>query len=100
MKGISYLFLFLVFWNQLLSQAPVIHWQKCYGGSKADHLLTYARYTASMNLLTRNKKNIIIAGSTNSVDGDMGAGDLMGDMWIAYLDLSGNELWHLRIDDG
>src|SRR4051812_18693291 len=94
---------FIVLINSLRAQAPKIQWQKCFGGTKSENLSIRFDNLGdpSVKILSRDKLTFIVAGTTESTDGDVGNG-LTGfsDIWVAKLDLSGNIIWSIKIDGG
>lgn len=83
----KYGFLLLLFvWLNANSQAPVIQWQRAYGGVKGE---------AANSIEQTNDGGYIIAGQTNdSLNGDItvpshGANDF----WVVKIDISGNIQW-------
>jgi hypothetical protein len=79
---------------QVSAQAPVIKWQKTYGGTKSDDLLNGSKTT----LIDRDGK-YLIGCTTSSNDGDMTGNHssqtalFYKDAWIAKVDSPGNKLW-------
>ncbi len=75
-----------LFFIGLLScgQTPDILWQKCLGGSDSD-------YAYSISNTPDN--GFIIAGSTNSTDGQVSGNHGGYDAWIVKLDSAGNIMW-------
>lgn len=67
------------------SQAPVIQWQKCLGGTRSDYSYM-TRHTSDGGYIT--------AGYTFSNDGDVvGMHSNVEDLWVVKLDGSGNIQW-------
>jgi hypothetical protein len=64
--------------------APSIEWQKSFGGSDEDHP-TAIQPTAD--------GGFIVAGYTESYDGDVSANNGESDYWVIKLDASGNLTW-------
>jgi hypothetical protein len=75
----------------LLAQAPIIQWQKCYGGSNSD----------GINLIRPISANsFLFMGGTNSNDYDVSGNhggtcgfSVCSDVWLIDLDSAGNILW-------
>ena len=88
-KPSKYLALFLFFSFQLSSllgqQGPEIMWDKTYGGSSWDSLVSIQQ---------TSDDGYIVAGYTFSNDGDVSDGNNgKSDFWIIKLDGSGNKVW-------
>jgi hypothetical protein len=66
------------------SQAPVIEWQKCYGGSSGDAL-----YSTIQTL----DHGYALLGSSNSNDGDVNGNHGGGDVWLVKIDSVGGMEW-------
>jgi hypothetical protein len=59
-------------------------WQRCFGGSGAD----------MANAIIRSQDgSYVMAGSTESTDGDVSGNHGNGDAWVVKVDMSGNLLW-------
>jgi hypothetical protein len=71
-------------WVVKLSKTGSIVWKKCYGGSGAD-VLSQVQQTAD--------GGYILAGYTNSTDGDVSGGHGLYDFWITKTDAAGNITW-------
>jgi hypothetical protein len=73
-------------WIVKLNGAGDIDWQKCLGGSRND----YADF-----ILQTNEGGYILAGMTNSTDGDISEDQNHGglDYWIVKLDENGEIVW-------
>src|SRR6185295_12690926 len=71
--------------GSLAQQAPAIEWQKCYGGVYHDWGPNSIKQTTD--------GGFIIAGYTNSSDGDVSGNHGGEDYWIVKLDASGNVQW-------
>lgn len=85
------LYLFLFSGIAVAQFANGIKWQKCLGGSKDD---------IAKDVLVNNDGTIVIAGYSNSNDGDVSGhhGGLDStDAWVAKLDVYGNLLWQKSI---
>jgi hypothetical protein len=78
----------------VIAQAPVIKWQKTYGGTKNDDLLPGSKTT----LIDRDGK-YLIGCTTSSDDGDMIGNHssqtalYYKDAWVAKVDSPGNKRW-------
>jgi len=77
-------FLPLCFLAALLSSQPNIQWQKTLGGSE-DEVIQSIKKT--------NDGGFIIAGKTNSIDGDFSGNHGGTDIWVAKLTQDGNTQW-------
>ncbi|MDR3271999.1 MAG: hypothetical protein LBT29_00750 [Flavobacteriaceae bacterium] len=64
--------------------APAIEWQKCFGGSSGDDVSSVQQTSDG---------GYIVAGNTESNDGDVSDNHGNYDAWIVKLDASGNLLW-------
>ena len=71
-------------WVVKLDGAGTMQWEKCLGGSQADGLL-------SVQALADG--TYIVAGSTNSNDGDVTGNHGGQDFWVVKLDNGANILW-------
>src|SRR5690606_30719486 len=67
----------------LKADGPV-EWEHSYGGSGNDF---------GENILQDAAGNFLIAGSTDSMDGDVGPHQGESDFWLVKLDATGNMLW-------
>ncbi|MEO8087731.1 MAG: hypothetical protein ABI763_12970, partial [Bacteroidota bacterium] len=66
-------------------QAPIIEWQKCFGGSG---------FEDGRSILMTSDYGYLIGGNTTSNDGDViGNHSLDVDFWIIRIDSSGNKIW-------
>ncbi len=74
----------LDYWVIKLNSSNEIEWQKCYGGSSDDW---------SYSIQQTIDGGYIVAGSTNSNDGDVSGYHGQDDYWIIKLDSSGNLEW-------
>jgi hypothetical protein len=79
------------FWIVKIDYLGNIQWQKCYGGSDGDQ---------AFSIQQTNDRGYIVAGKTNSNDGDITGfhgiitgSDLYNDIWIVKLDTIGNLQW-------
>jgi hypothetical protein len=76
------------FWILKLKQDGSIQWQKTLGGNGTDKAYSIVQTT---------DKGYIVAGSTNSTDGDVvglhGGANPPADVWVVKLDSVGNVLW-------
>lgn len=81
----SLLLLQLSLIQQLYAQAPHIEWQRCYGGSKNEHI---------MDFIPTKDGNYVALGSTNSVDGDVGSHLAPeGNAWALKIDKKSDIIW-------
>jgi hypothetical protein len=78
-------------WVVMLSSGGAIRWQKCLGGSGED---------AAYSIIQTNDGGFLIAGNTNSHDGDVTGchagtdrGENTSDAWVVKLDRSGKIKW-------
>lgn len=76
------------YWVIKLDTVGNIKWQKSFGGSEEDE--------ANAVIVTRDG-NILVAGSTASVNGDVSNNNGGTDGWLIKLDNSGNILWQKSI---
>src|SRR5712671_6506557 len=85
----------LIFSFNSFSQAPVIEWQKCLGGTYWDQ---------DNSVLQTSDGGFIVEGYTSSSDGDVIGFRGYQDVWVVKLDFNGNILWKKcyggTIDDG
>jgi len=65
-------------------QAPAIEWEKSLGGSSSENASSIQQTTDG---------GYIVAGSSNSNDGDVSGNNGQSDYWIVKLDASGNITW-------
>src|SRR5205823_4009258 len=78
------------YWIVKLDSGATIQWSKCLGGS---------RYDEASSIKQTTDGGYIVAGVTNSNDGDVTGNHLdsdslpNGDYWIVKLDSSGNIQW-------
>src|SRR5437762_441435 len=85
MQRTIYFFFFLFFFNSLtLFSQPAIVWQKCLGGTENDWG-SIVRQTSELGY--------IIAGATDSYDGDVSGCHGYVDGWVVKLDDNKNILW-------
>jgi hypothetical protein len=80
---ITTLLLFCVNANMLQAQVA-IEWQKCLGGSGTDQVNSFQK---------ASDEGYIVAGFSNSVDGNITVNIGGGDYWIVKLDKDGNIHW-------
>ncbi|MBK7386539.1 MAG: hypothetical protein IPI63_07370 [Methanothrix sp.] len=75
------------FWIAKLTSAGAIKWQKCLGGNGSE---------TAYSIQQTNDGGYIVAGDTNSNDGDVIDGGFHGefDYWVVKLDGSGSIQWH------
>jgi hypothetical protein len=71
-------------WVVRLSGTGAIKWQKCYGGSGFDAILS---------LKPTSDNGYIVAGWSDSDDGDLDSNRGDSDCWVVKLDSVGNILW-------
>lgn len=83
MKVLKTIF-FAGFFSVAFSQAPLIQWQQSLGGSNFD-------FATSIQLTSDG--GYIVAGSSQSTDGDVTGGYGAQDYWIVKLDASGSLDW-------
>ena len=72
------------FWVVKLDAAGNIQWQKCLGGSEYDYAFSIRQTTEG---------GFIVAGGSNSNDGDVSGNHGSDDFWIVKLDPVGNIQW-------
>lgn len=84
MKKMILLFLMLPMYFIWAQQAPGIEWEKSLGGSNVDQ---------AYSIVNTSDGGSVIAGRSNSTDGDVS--DLNGgfDYWVVKLNASGNIIW-------
>jgi len=75
-------------WVVKLNDTGKIEWQKCLGGSDRD---------AGYDIIQTADSNYVIAGQTQSKDGDITSNKGVEDAWIIKLDRNGNILWQKTI---
>jgi gliding motility-associated-like protein len=71
-------------WVVKLAGDGTLQWQKCFGGSN---------YDRGGSIIPTNDGNYLIAGSTNSTDGDVQGNHGNTDYWLFKISPSGNLLW-------
>jgi hypothetical protein len=71
-------------WVFKLDANGSVVWKHCMGGSGDEHLF-------SVNI--NNDGTIMVAGETNSNDGDVSGNHGGWDLWLIKLDANGNKLW-------
>lgn len=71
-------------WIAKISNSGIIQWQKTYGGTKDDNV---------KSILQTIDGGFIVAGSTESIDGDIENNHGDKDAWILKLSISGNLEW-------
>ena len=74
----------LFFSSQSIAQAPDIEWQKCLGGIGFDYVNAIQQTTNG---------GFIVAGHTNSTDGDVAGNHGGNDAWVVKLDNAGAIQW-------
>ena len=72
--------------NKSLAQAPTIEWQKCLGGSNDDWAYSIQQTSDS---------GLIVAGYTESSNGDVSGNHGAYDYWVVKLNSSGDILWQI-----
>ncbi len=72
------------FWAVKLNSIGQIEWEKTYGGSGDD---------VAQSIQFAPNGGYIIAGYTNSTDGDVTENKGLSDYWVIQVDLAGNLLW-------
>jgi len=78
------LILFIGVNNKSHAQAPAIEWQKCLGGTDVD----YAK-----SIQQTSDGGFIVAGYTESNDGDVSGNHGLGEAWVVKLNSSGDIEW-------
>jgi len=71
-------------WLTKLDRAGTMQWQKCLGGSGRD---------IARSILETSDGGCIVAGYTNSIDGDVGGNHGNNDCWLVKLDRAGKLQW-------
>ena len=82
-KLIIILSILISFSNYVFCQNMNIEWQNCFGGSKDDHAVD----------IIKLEDGFLIAGSTNSNDGNISSNHGGMDIWLIYTDTLGVFLW-------
>ncbi len=72
-------------WVVKMSATGVLEWQKSLGGSGTD---------IGYDVMTVSDKTFIIAGKTDSKDGDVSGGKGSADAWVISLSASGDIIWN------
>lgn len=72
------------YWIVKISNIGTIEWQKCYGGTNDDSAMSLQQYSDG---------NYIIAGHTESINGDVNVNHGQRDIWLVKIDTTGNILW-------
>lgn len=72
------------YWVVKISSAGNLEWQKCFGGTGQDRAYSIA---------TTNDGGYVVAGYTESMDGDVTENNGSSDYWIIKLNSSGNLEW-------
>jgi hypothetical protein len=72
------------YWVLKLSISGDLIWKKSYGGSGLDQAYGIAK---------TNNNSYLIAGTSNSLDGDVSSSKGANDIWIIHIDDNGNKLW-------
>lgn len=86
----------LILFQVISAQAPVIQWQKCYGGTDLEGIWA---------LVPTTDGGYFMAGSSNSSDGDLTGNNGQGDVWAVKTDATGTIQWQKnfggsRTDEG
>jgi hypothetical protein len=84
MKRFLFLFFYVIFNSNLYSQVPSIQWAKCLGGGDNDHA-----YCVHQTL----DGGFIVAGYTQSINGNVIGNHGGQDVWIIKLDSLGTIVW-------
>jgi hypothetical protein len=84
MKTVFILSIFILSFINANAQAPGIEWQKCLGGSALDE---------ANSIFQTQDGGYIMAGNSNSNDGDVSGNHGFDDYWIVKLDALGNINW-------
>ncbi len=71
-------------WLVKLDSMGNMQWQKTYGGSDGE---------VAFSIMQLLDGNYIMAGATESVDGDVASTHGLGDYWLVKLDAAGNIIW-------
>jgi hypothetical protein len=71
-------------WIIKINSTGHLIWQKCYGGSGLEN---------SHKIISVNDGGFVVAGSTNSTDGDVVGLNGHNDYWLFKADSSGNIIW-------
>ena len=82
-KLIIILSILISFSNIIFCQNMIIEWQNCFGGSKDDHAVD----------IIKLEDGFLIAGCTNSNDGDISSNHGEMDIWLIHTDTLGVILW-------
>ncbi|CAG5083839.1 T9SS type A sorting domain-containing protein [Parvicella tangerina] len=75
-------------WVVKLTSSGQLLWQKCFGGSDDDF---------AYNIQKTDNNNLIIAGSSDSMDGLVGSTAGEWDCWVIKIDAEGQLLWSQKI---
>lgn len=84
MKKLLLLLLTILNFQMALAQAPAIQWQKAFGGTGYEEATTIVKTTDG---------GFIIAGETDSTDGDVTTSHGQADFWVVKIDQIGNIEW-------
>lgn len=91
----KHIFIYLLFFlsqsKLAFSQLPFIQWQKSFGGSNTEHPLN------SQRTIQTTDGGYVIAGYSDSNDGDVAINYGRNDIWIVKLDALGNQQWKQSI---
>ncbi|MFL5764139.1 MAG: T9SS type A sorting domain-containing protein [Bacteroidia bacterium] len=71
-------------WIVKIDGAGLIQWQKCMGGTAYDY---------AQDIKQTSDGGFVVAGGTNSSDGNVSEQNGNGDCWLVKLDVSGNISW-------
>src|SRR6187551_859818 len=83
-KKINFLFLLLFLPVLIYAQSPVIQWQKSFGGSNFDQ---------AKAMQSTADGGYILAGSSNSINGDVTGNHGSSDFWVVKTDAAGTLTW-------
>jgi len=72
------------YWGVMLNATGTLLWEKCYGGSLLDY---------GTDILETDDGNFILAGYTNSVDGNVTGNHGGRDIWVVKINREGAILW-------
>ncbi len=84
MRKIILLILIIGLKVNLTAQVPTIQWEKSFGGSMNDR---------GYSICNGSNGDFIIAGTTESSDGDISINKGFSDLWLIRIDSTGNLIW-------
>ncbi len=84
MKSLLHILFILFISNLSLAQTPNLQWQKSLGGSGTDE---------ARSVYQTSDGGSIIAGNSNSIDGDVTGNHGSYDYWLVKMDAAGNVQW-------